>query len=377
MQTVFCRGTAADLPAIIDFGNYVFSHAGDATDFPSLIPKLYGPGSDSGPYHYLLKEEGLIRAMACVQPLNLRVAGEPLQAACIGTVSVHPYARGRGYMKALMTRVTADLKAQGTAFACLGGQRQRYEYYGFTPTGVQTAFHLTAANLRHRYGSAGDWVTFWPLESPEDPLVREAFSLYEAQPVAGARTPETFCAVCRTWNMQPLAVQIDGAFAGYVCARGETVQELRLRRAADLPAVCAALMRREGVEALRVTLPLWEREAIAWFADVAEYGQTAPNSQFLLLDFPTVTRAFMRCRAALPPLADGRLVLDIAGTCRIKLTVQAGIPAVEETAEPPDVSLPPFEAARLLFSPLGGMPGLPVPPGWFPLPLYVPGLDAC
>lgn len=376
-DTVICKGTAEDLPAIVDFGNYVFSHAGDRTDFPTLIPKLYAPGSASGPFHYLYKGSAGIRAMVCAMPLAFEVAGERLTAAGIGTVSVHPYERGKGYMKALMTRALADMQEAGTAFACLGGQRQRYEYYGFTPTGVKQEFRITRTNLRHRYGQVGDGVELVALDGPGDPFVREAFALYGAQPVTGARSLETFCTVGRTWRMQPLAVVVDGAFAGYVCARGETVAELCLRRPADLPGVCAALMEREGVEALQVTLPPWDREAAAWFAAVAEYGQLTTASQFRILDYPAVTRAFLRCKAAYAPLADGRLVLEITDACRLMIAVSGGEVQVHSCTQAPDLTLSPFEAARLLFSPFGGLLEAPVPAGWFPLPLYVPSVDAC
>ena len=65
-------------------------------------------------------------------PLSLLVAGKPLRAAGIGTVSVHPYARGEGHMKKLMHMTLEECRENGADLAMLGGQRQRYEYFGFT-----------------------------------------------------------------------------------------------------------------------------------------------------------------------------------------------------------------------------------------------------
>ena len=204
------KGCAGELPDILDFANYVFSQSSQPHDFRRLLPKLYGENSGSEGYHYLVREDGRIRAMVCAMPLSLLVAGKPLRAAGIGTVSVHPYARGKGYMKALMNRAMEDLKTQGYAMAFLGGMRQRYEYFGFTPTGTRASFHLTAGNLAHRYpGLSGEGVSLSPLEEPSSPWCREAYALYQLQPINGARTLQNFCTVGRSWDADLLAVTAD------------------------------------------------------------------------------------------------------------------------------------------------------------------------
>ena len=345
------KGCAGELPDILDFANYVFSQSSQPHDFRRLLPKLYGENSGSEGYHYLVREDGRIRAMVCAMPLSLLVAGKPLRAAGIGTVSVHPYARGKGYMKALMNRAMEDLKTQGYAMAFLGGMRQRYEYVGFTPTGTRASFHLTAGNLAHRYpGLSGEGVSLSPLEEPSSPWCREAYALYQLQPINGARTLQNFCTVGRSWDADLLAVTADGAFAGYVSAVRGHVQELALTDGARLPQIGAALMK------------------------------IGTDHKYRIFDFPGVTQAYLWCRAAMGPLAEGRLVLDIPGECRMKIEVASGRACVETTEETPDLTLSPFEASRFLFSPMGGFvqsPAGKVPAGWFPLPLFVSAVDAC
>ena len=302
-------------------------------------------------------------------------------AAGIGTVSVHPYARGKGYMKALMNRAMEDLKTQGYAMAFLGGMRQRYEYFGFTPTGTRASFHLTAGNLAHRYpGLSGEGVSLSPLEEPSSPWCREAYALYQLQPINGARTLQNFCTVGRSWDADLLAVTADGAFAGYVSAVRGHVQELALTDGARLPQIGAALMKRQKTDALHIDLPLFETDTAGWLADVAEYGTIGTDHKYRIFDFPGVTQAYLWCRAAMGPLAEGRLVLDIPGECRMKIEVASGRACVETTEETPDLTLSPFEASRFLFSPMGGFVQTPagkVPAGWFPLPLFVSAVDAC
>ena len=375
------KGCAGELPDILDFANYVFSQSSQPHDFRRLLPKLYGENSGSEGYHYLVREDGRIRAMVCAMPLSLLVAGKPLRAAGIGTVSVHPYARGKGYMKALMNRAMEDLKTQGYAMAFLGGMRQRYEYFGFTPTGTRASFHLTAGNLAHRYpGLSGEGVSLSPLEEPSSPWCREAYALYQLQPINGARTLQNFCTVGRSWDADLLAVTADGAFAGYVSAVRGHVQELALTDCARLPQIGAALMKRQKTDALHIDLPLFETDTAGWLADVAEYGTIGTDHKYRIFDFPGVTQAYLWCREAMGPLAEGRLVLDIPGECRMKIEVASGRACVETTEETPDLTLSPFEASRFLFSPMGGFVQTPagkVPAGWFPLPLFVSAVDAC
>lgn len=116
------KGCAGELPDILDFANYVFSQSSQPHDFRRLLPKLYGENSGSEGYHYLVREDGRIRAMVCAMPLSL-LWRQAVAAAGIGTVSVHPYARGKGYMKALMNQAMEDLKTQGYAMAFLGGMQ--------------------------------------------------------------------------------------------------------------------------------------------------------------------------------------------------------------------------------------------------------------
>lgn len=68
------KGCAGELPDILDFANYVFSQSSQPHDFRRLLPKLYGENSGSEGYHYLVREDGRIRAMVCAMPLSLLVA---------------------------------------------------------------------------------------------------------------------------------------------------------------------------------------------------------------------------------------------------------------------------------------------------------------
>ena len=130
---LFCKGTPIDGEDILDFGNYVFSQAHGPIDFHTLLPKLYKDPAKTASEHYLIKSEGKIKAMVCVDPISIEVGGETLSGCGVGTVSVHPYARGKNYMKGIMDKAVKDMQRQKYDFSILGGQRQRYQYFGYDP----------------------------------------------------------------------------------------------------------------------------------------------------------------------------------------------------------------------------------------------------
>ncbi|MGZ9585790.1 GNAT family N-acetyltransferase [Paenibacillus marinisediminis] len=388
---MFVKGSREDALNIVDFADYIFSASSGPHNFAQLIPKLYGDGQDTQQYHYLVKEDGKIRAMVCVLPVTFNVAGIELKAGCVGTVSAHPRARGKGYMNKLLNMALDDMKAQGYAISMLGGQRQRYEYFGYEPAGVKLDFTLTADNIRHKYsGLDASAVQFEPL-SDVSPWLDAAYALYEQGIVSGARSKEQFVTILQTWNSSPYAILRDGAFAGYVALSktGGAIQEIELLEQSSLPVVSKALAAKFGLNSLHFTLPAYDREKLAILGDVSDMYSVGHHQSYNVMNFSAVIEAFMKCKASYTTLQDGKFTLRIEGCETVEVIVNSNQITVnrheEHTADiTADVSMSKREAIAFLFSPLSTysewMPSAvqsQCPQGWFPLPLYAPVLDCC
>ena len=126
-MTEFCRGRSQDQEEIIDFINMVFSQNSVPHDFKTLLPKLYSDDADTGCCHFLAKEDGKIRAVVGLFPTQLHVGERRLKLGHIGSVSVHKYSRGKGYMKKLMHMAIEAAKAEGMDALVLGGLKNRYQ----------------------------------------------------------------------------------------------------------------------------------------------------------------------------------------------------------------------------------------------------------
>ena len=379
----YCKGTKEDAEDIVDFANYVFSKSSEPHDFKQLVPKLYADGQNTQPLHYLVKEDGKIKAMLCVLPVDFMVAGKHLKAGCVGTVSVHPYTRSKGYMKQLLTAAVADMKEQGFSYSVLGGQRQRYEYFGYTPAGMQLMFTLTSVNLRHKYGlEKADDITFTELDEKDRVSLDAAYALYCRRPVTGARSRETFCTIGKTWNATLYAVHKNGVFTGYISEQQGVFQEIELTDVSLLPAVCKAFFAACRLESVKIPLPVYDIEKVQLLSQVCEECTVCFDHNYHIMDYPAVMEAFMNVKAGYTSLADGHFVLEIQGVQTIEITVKDNTAFVNPTTRKADITLPPLQAAAFLFSPVSGYAfptenKVACPAGWFPIPLYTPALDVC
>ena len=381
MKIEFCMGTPEDRQDILDFGDLVFSKNGRPHDFQTLLPKLYGPKAAFEPLHYLVKENGKIRAMICVLPMEYRVGNRTLKCSGVGTVSVHPMTRGRGYMKKLMAWAMEDMQKRGEAFSVLGGLRQRYEYYGYTPAGTTLQYSINRDNLRHRYRGRD----FAPVcLSPMTQEQAVAFATSHAQRSIGVvRKEEEFLDILRSWNAVPYTVLLNEKAVGYFCCSGGHIGELQLDDASLLPDVLHAVAEQLHVEEIFIPLPAWETALSPELGHLSEDVRITADHNYRIFDFPAVVEAFLTVQAGYTPLPDGTLSFAIENGQRFAVTVKDGVPAVSAFGgETPDFQLKVLEAIRLFFAPEGWRE-IPhagnnaLVRAWFPLPLHTPEPDNC
>lgn len=351
---LFERATAADYDEIVEFANFVFSYAHEPHEFKTLISKAYGEDRTHWPIHFVARENGRIRGLVGLMPFPQRVLGETLQMGFIGTVSVHPYSRSKGYMKKLMAMTNDYARDNGFDLLALGGQRQRYEYYGYEPGGAMHALTITATNCRHALKDVeADAVSFAPFESQRAQM-DALFSIYESGVVAGARPREDFEQICGTWRNQPLAILLSGSLAGYLIASPDHshILELRLRSPEALYPAIKAYFTAFGQKRVCV-----ERRT--------SNGAVAPAAAHLrkrfirtkrvlpVVDYARVVRTYLKLKQHIEgDLPDGRLALGLAEEGKtLLICASRGEIACEITQDTPDILLSRLEAQNLLLAP--------------------------
>lgn len=371
----YLRATAADRAAMLDFGNMVFSMAREPHDFKAMIPKFYGDGKPSEEKSFLAKEDGVIRAMIAVYERPLRIAGETLKIGMVGTVSCHPYDRGKGHMSRLLQMTNEDAAASGTHLMALGGRRQRYGHYGYEPGTTQIAFTIDRQNIRHCLSAIdASAIVLDEIRDDGDARLDEAFALYDRQPIAGMRTRENFLDTARTWHSRLYAIEENGDMIGYMTHDGS---EIVLRDEGKLPLVLRAhSLFTEGKSVVIPCAP-HETQRVSFLSDICEHMEIAPGHLVQVIRFEPVVRALMKLKSTYTRLADGRFVLAITGGERLLIEVKDGVPRVAATEDTPDLILPHRNAEMLLLSPSSlVLPLQGALRSWLPLPLFIPSADS-
>lgn len=347
-QTEYVKGTPADRADIVDFANYVFSQAHQPHDFKTLLPKAYGDEArDIESYHYLAKQDGRIRALIADRPLALHVLDDVLRCGCVGTVSVHPYSRGEGHMKRLMAWMIDDAKKMGYDLLFLGGQRQRYNYFGFEHAGMMLRYTVTATNLRHCLGALdAGFITFSELTADRPEEIDFARALANRQPVHGERPRDEFLSVMHNWNSRCLIVRAHGEMIGYVMGG---ISEMGLIDEALFPAVLKAYFAHTGAERVSMAVGPHEIERVKNLSALCENRSLCTAEMIHVLNWPHVIRALLTLKASFEPLRDGCVTLKIDDLPPVTIRVSGGKAAVSEESAQPVFALSHMEAQRLLF----------------------------
>lgn len=377
-QPIFVKGTPADNGDILDFGNYVFSHDGNPTDFIRMVPKCYRQGNEVPDQHYLVKENDRIRAMIGSFPLTMQVLGESLSIAGIGTVSVHPYARGSGYMKKLMHWAQEEMQANNVDLSILGGQRQRYEYFSYTPAGAATTFWLNSSNIRHHLRDLDcSGITLCPIAREDTQALEKCRVLHERQPLFLERSREKFYDILISWNSQVLGIYQGEEMTGYLIttAGHDAINELETQEPQQMLLALKAFFRDFGCKNLSVKAAAFETDKLELLTEFCESSSVGDSYNYAIFHFEPVVRALMRLKASYAHLADGALVLEIKGRETLEICVSQGVPTVSASQKPADLSLDALHATRLLLSASmtpfvqTRLPAFAA--SWFPLPIYV------
>lgn len=375
-MTLYEVARPGDEEEILDFANLVFSQAHRPHDFRVLLPKMYAR-REFADYHVVARQNGRICALVGVWPMPFRVMeGLTLQLGYVGTVSVHPYHRGEGHMQKLMPMAVERSREAGIDLMSLGGQRQRYRYFGFEQGGLKVDFAVTAANLRHDMAKADTaGIAFSPL-SDKDGTLEQARALYARECLTGVRPGAMFEEAFTSWEGKALAVTRDGTFVGYLYMVGTSIGEWSLTDNALVGTVLKAYMQQHGVDGLRISVPAHSADRIRALDAFAEDSSLNHAGMHRVLNWPNVISQLMTFKKELVGLKEGTADLVIEDEGAFRITVDGHGVQVHKVEPARTPSITRTQAVGLLFS-LTSRLGRREDAwhDWFPLPLSVPLAD--
>lgn len=378
----FGRGNEEQFEEYIDFINYVFGFNGNETSFPKLLPKLYRPELNPAGNSFLAMEDGKIKAAVGTFPTDISVCGNTLKGIGIGNVSVHPYARSKGYMKKLVNMAVEDMIAVGADFSSLGGQRQRYNYFSFDYTGTVYQYRVHPTNIRHIYGDAPATLTLTEVGAGDALYLDAIAALTSSNDYVPIRPRENLYPILRTWEAQPYIFQEDDRILGYCVVQDKTVTEILAARETDFPAmVCTLTARFSGVE---FRIPEFQPTYREVLEKLAESITVTSAEMFSVFCYRRVLKAFLQLKSTYTALPDGMLHVLIhgrAGDEDLLISVNHGAISVECTPGSAEnvsyLELSHLEAMRFFFAPdsISRRNAPAFAKLWFPLPLWLYSAD--
>ncbi|MDE7183673.1 MAG: GNAT family N-acetyltransferase [Lachnospiraceae bacterium] len=389
-KKVYDENHPEEMQELLDFANMVFSMSYGGTDFSSLLPKAYTQKRWNAVTHHMIQEGSRIRALIDCYPLVMKLgskADEAIKAVYVGTVSVHPASRGKGYMIELMKRVEEDAVQQGCALMLLDGDRHRYQYFGFEHAGTGYRYQIEQNNIRHccaqMYSAeymASPVYSFEELEE-NSPYLAYLYGLYQRSAVT-ARTKETFLLSLQSYNATAYAILKGGAPAGYINLSGDekTILEMEIDDLQELPRVLYDLMMGMGIVQLSAKIGVDETAKRSLFEKMYDNCSVVMSHQIKILDYEAVLQFLLSWKRKYSTLEQGSYVIGvqkegISAYENYLLSVAEEQICVSRTDRAADLVLGELELVRTLTTSCCLTAGLRSPDGWFPLPFYLPAAD--
>lgn len=377
------RGKDEDNKRLVEFLDEVFfSEEDDDREFLQLLPKIYKDKYRPAYNNFVVQDEnGEFRSAVGNFYNDMIIGGESVKTCCIGNVAVGKEYRHMGYMKELMKMSVEDMKNNGTDMAYLGGQRQRYGYFGFESAGVRFCFEYNRQTAKHTLGKEPSGLTLEKLDPNDSETIGKISALYERYSVISVRPSENYFDILSSWNVTPYVIKENGSFVGYLTTRNfDYIQEFDVVSPEYYGR--AVLCAFENCECFNITFPTapFETDKVKFFTENCEGMTIGGCESVLVYHFEKVIRAFLKAKSSYQKLCDGEftvLVHGVNGDEKLKISVKDNIPSVENFDGEADFEFEHHTATRAFFSNYPSDRSI-LPAAvqqWFPLPSYLSGSD--
>lgn len=380
------RGKDCDNKKLIAFLDEVFFIDDDEAtkrDFVSILPKIYHDEYRPAYNNFVVQEEnGNFRAAVGNFNIKLDVCGEEINACCIGNVAVGVEYRSKGYMVDLMEMSVEEMMKNGTDLAYLGGQRQRYGYFGFEASGVSYNFEFNKKTAKHIYGSRKSKLRAEKLDANDLETIKKIDELYQKNVIKASRPHKDYYRIITSWRHTPYVVYDGDEFAGYFLMgySYEWISECAVTKNEYYAELALAALEVSGKESVRFNASPFDKEKHGYFTVNSENISVGGCESLLVLNYEKVIRAYLKAKASYTNLADGELTVLIHGKKadeKLKIAVSNNEVTVERFDGEPEIEFSHNEATRAFFSnftyereKLNG-----AAQQWFPLPAFIFSAD--
>lgn len=372
------RGKDEDNKKLIAFLDEVFfTDDPEGRDFFNLLPKCYKDQYRPAYNNFVVQDEnGEFRSAIGSFYNNMTVGDEQIKACCIGNVAVGKQYRSMGYMIELMELSVEDMGKNGVDVAYLGGQRQRYGYFGFESSGTVYRFNFSRSAYRHALKAMPCGLEIEKLDPNDAESMANIEKIYSKLPIRSNRSPESYYDVLCSWRDRPYILKENGKFVGYFALDHfkHNVNEFGVVDSKYYPNLVAAVFEKTEEYHVGYVVAPFESEKMKFFTENADGFNIDGCEMILVYNFEKVIRAYLGAKAKYSKLCDGVLTVLIhgkEGDENLRIEILDNKVKVEKFDGKADFELSHHAATRAFFS------NLPADRAAFPanvqqwLPLHV------
>ncbi|NLZ69760.1 MAG: GNAT family N-acetyltransferase [Clostridiaceae bacterium] len=300
---------------IVDFIDYVFSKEYRPHNFATIFPSLYADEADSRRHHYIVADGTKIVAALLVMYKSLLPPAASDKAGCarlpfatVGNVAVHPRNRGQGLMRAMMNLAIEDMRKAGIAFAVLGGQRQRYGWFGFEPGLTALSCEIIRANFTGEQRRLLKDELSIAVDEPIAPDAELISALDELRHANASRHVREDSGLDSRYTNRKCRLAVvrkdsgDGDIVGYTIfeptSQGLNLQDFAIAAEIEPPVFMAALLRHFNVQSLQFFCPSSDLRLIRDLTTWAEKFEPHDSGKVMLLDIGCCLDFHLRAQIA-------------------------------------------------------------------------------
>lgn len=341
------RLRASDYDELLDLLNRAFGFP-DQDGFERKLPAMWRRDEESMSKHLAIRSDGAIRSVVGVYPLEVHIAGHKFLFATCGNVCTDAAFRNRGFMNELMTAAADELKAMGAVAARLGGQRQRYERFGFETVGTTVSRTLSIKN--HEQGRNSPYVrprlVFSDIGREDADMLAFAARLQRSEPMYVERgNTRRFYDVMAAWkNVPKLASLPDGTPVGVLSVSPKGIAEQYALTPELKYEMIVSWLYANSCGVVSFVSPGWDHEFNRLADRDCEEPVITGSTQCKILDRERFSNALLDLKYPDGDMPEGDLTVEINGE---RLLFTGG--HCTKTDLRPDLTLNELDAARFLF----------------------------
>lgn len=363
---------------LINLFNTVFSRKNKRNmNFENELPKMCVKDDEHMGKHIGVFEGDKMCAALGIYPLPTMIGDENLLFSTVGNVATLPEFEGRGYMNKMMIAAMEELTCINADASRLGGNRQRYNRFGYENAGTLYKFSFTEYNRVKCFPDFKDDIEFVKIKKDDHEALQYTLDLHNKGKIHVIRSSDfgyrDVFASLTAWRNTAYVINKAGKRIGYLSVSPtlETIAEIHTDTPEHLPdAVCA--WQKECGENVTISFAPYEYKEMQPFYRICPEMTIAMPSHFKICNWEKVIGALMKIKASYTELYDGEFILGIKDYGSIMMRSKGNVTECERTSAPADFEVDHLTATRLLLSPYPCIcdgNGSALLSSWCPLPL--------